>query len=215
MALLKKTLVAAVACGAIAFAASAFAQAGGAGTNSGSMAGTTLNNGVPATGTNTQANNSGTANIPGTSGPAGSTSAAAAQAINPGGAPITGTGTSATSPAAGTALGGNGIPQPKVAVTQHVTHHVVQHVARNNKVNTAHHITHVRLTTRHVISPGSAEAMSGQIGVGSTAAIQGLGLGNTATPVAGLSARRMATVNSHERHITSQLNRAELHGTTG
>jgi hypothetical protein len=95
-------------------------------------------------------------------------------------------------------------------VVHHVTHHVVRRIARNYRL---HHVTHLRLTTHHVI--GYSVPTSGEAGVGSTAAIRGLDLGNTATPVGGLSARQMAMVNARERHITAALNRAELNRTIG
>lgn len=259
MAMLRKTLVAAVACGAIAFAASAFAQTGAAG-SAGSVgaagatgtanaapgsigAGTglgapgtsgpggttsgmnsTLNigpgtrpNPIPntsvarngiGTSNNTNANMTGNQlaqNNLGTSRPAGTTPAAA----NPGGGPITAAG-ALPAGGGGAALGGSGIRHRHVAVVHHITHHAIRRVARNT---TVHRITHLRLTTHHVI--GYVAPMPGGIGFGSTAAIQGLNLGNTATPVAGLSTRQMARVNARERSITATLNRAELNRTIG
>jgi len=188
MAMLKKALVAAVACGAIAFTASGFAQTGATGATAGSAAGTASNLGSTSTNTGASAETN-----------SGTTPSASAQAANPAGAP-----------AAGTALGGSG-SRNHVAVVHNITHHQVRRVARNV---TVHRIRRFRVTTHHVITPASTEAMPGAPGVGSTTAIEGLNLGNTATPIAGLSARQMAMVNSRERNITVQLNRAQLQGST-
>ena len=253
MAMLKKTLVAAVACGAIAFAASAFAQTGAAGPagaagGSGAAAGAAMAGTAPGSaggelsatnaGTNSTANNSlgrtnsnigtannvasntannGTDNATGhmagnqlsQNNPAnnpGSSRAGTTPAANSG-APVAGAG---ALPAGETALGGNGITRHRVAVVHHITTHRARRLAGNV---TVHHVRRFRVTTHHVI--GLSAPIPGEAGVGSAAAIEGLNLGNTATPVAGLSSRQMARVDTHERHITAELNRASLQGSIG
>ncbi len=155
----------------------------------------------------------GVTNNLGTTGPAGSTSVSSALATTPG-AGIAPNGAPSLTTAGGSTnvLGGNGVEQrrrlaratiSRTRVAQeHVTHAVHHRVVANPENR---HITRIR----HAANiPGRTYAAG--FGAGSMAAFAGLHLGNTATPVRGLSARAMARLNRREDAITAELNRAEL-----
>jgi hypothetical protein len=181
-------------------------------------------NGVGSTTTNTLSGNQvgqnnlgvnagpGVTNNLGTRGPAGSTSVSSALATTPGAGVAPNGAPSLTTPGGSTnVLGGNGVAQRRRLARAQVS---------NNKLAQDHatHAVHRRvanLENRHVTRIRHAGIIPGRTyaagpGVGSRADFLGLHLGNTATPVRGVSARAMARLNVREDAVTAKLNRAEL-----